>query len=126
MGICYEMMKYYLNNLIVWYGIVNKGKKEGKWEYYIYEGKKMYDIWYFDIIIIILVGVCFKLKGILIDFDDKGKEKSRSYVVECFEKYDCVYMDYFEECMFIIIWEKDIVLYCMNGFVKNYYDNGVV
>lgn len=125
-GIRYEMTKFYPNNLMARHGFVNKGKKEGKWEYYSYEGTKVYDVNYFDTIITTPAGVRFKSKGILTDFDEKGNPKSRSYMVERFEKYDCAHTDHLEERMMITIWEKDTAVHRMNGFVKNYYDNGVV
>jgi hypothetical protein len=42
------------------------------------------------------------------------------------EKYDCAHTDHYEIRQFYTTWEADESLGRMNGFVQNFYDNGVL
>jgi len=125
-GINYTMTKYYPNDQVARIGKVIDGKKTGLWNYYSYEGREMYRVQYFDSIIKISDSVKFRTKGILTYLDEKGAETSRSYIIEKFEKYDCAHTDHYEERMLATIWEKDTSVHRINGYAKNYYDNGVL
>lgn len=125
-GIKYQMTKYYPNDTIARDGEISSGKKVGCWKYYDYYGKLLYEVDYADSILTINDSVQFKSKGILIDFDDQGKKISESFVIEKFEKYDCSHTDHYEIRQLMTIWDGNDSLDLMNGYVKNYYDNGVL
>ncbi len=125
-GIDYTMTKYYPNDKIAREGMISKGKKVGCWNYYSYDGRFLYEVDYADTIIAVNDSIRFKSKGILTYVDEKGDPLSHSYVIEKFEKYDCSHTDHYEERMLYAFWEKDTSVHRMNGYVKNYYDNGVL
>jgi len=125
-GINYHMTKYYPNDTIARDGDIESGKKAGCWQFFSYEGKKLYEVDYFDTIITVQDSIRFKSKGILTYLDEQGNPASHSYIVEKFEKYDCAHTDHYEVRMLITFWEKDPSVQRMNGYVKNYYDNGVL
>jgi antitoxin component YwqK of YwqJK toxin-antitoxin module len=124
-GVNYHMTKYYPNDTIARDGDIEKGKKTGCWQFYDYEGRKLYEVDYFDTIVV-FDSVRFKSKGILTSLDAGGNEVAKSYIVEKVEKYDCSHTDHHEVRMLIAFWEKDTSAHRMNGYVKNYYDNGVL
>lgn len=123
-GVNYKMTKYYPNDTIARTGQVTKGKKTGVWNYYNYYGTKLLTVTYFDSIIKVNDTLKFNSKGILTYLDAKGNELSKSYIIEKFEKYDCAHTDHNEERMLYCFWEKDTAQHRMNGYAKNYYDNG--
>ncbi len=125
-GIDYHMTKYYPNDTIARDGGISKGKKVGCWEFYSYEGELLYEVDYRDSLLSINDSVQFKSKGILTDFDAAGNKLSESFVIEKFEKYDCSHTDHYEIRQLMTIWEANDSLGRMNGYVKNYYDNGVL
>ena len=125
-GIDYTMTKYYPNDTVARYGNISSGKKVGCWNYYSYEGEELYQVDYFDTVISVNDTVKFKSKGILTYLDPAGNPTSHSYVIEKFEKYDCSHTDHYEERMLYTMWEKDSTIHRINGYAKNYYDNGVL
>lgn len=125
-GIDYHMTKYYPNDTVAREGEISAGKKVGCWNYYSYEGEKLYEVDYFDTIIKLNDSIQFKAKGLLTDFNAKGKEISKSFIIEKFEKYDCSHTDHYEIRQLYTIWQAHDSLKCMNGYVKNHYDNGVL
>ncbi len=125
-GITYTMTKYYPNDTIARHGMVEKGKKVGCWEYYNYEGLKLLEVDYFDTILTLYDSIKFKSKGVLTYLDAKGQELSKHYVIEKIEKYDCSHSDHHEERMLYCFWEKDTAQHRINGYTKNYYDNGAL
>lgn len=125
-GIDYHMTKYYPNDTIARDGLLSKGKKVGCWKYYSYEGEMLYEADYFDTILVINDSVSFKSKGILTDYDANGNKLYDAYIIEKFEKYDCSHTDHYEIRQLFTIWESNDSLGRMNGYVKNYYDNGVL
>lgn len=125
-GINYKMTKYYPNDSIARRGTITAGKKTGFWESWNYEGKKLYEVQYFDSIMAINDSVRFKSKGILTLLDTNGRAICKSYIVEKVEKYDCSHTDHHEVRMFRTFWERDTSMHRINGYVKNYYDNGVL
>lgn len=125
-GIDYHMTKYYPNDTIARDGEISAGKKVGCWKYYSYEGEMLYEVDYFDTILKINDSISFKAKGLLTDFNAQGKEISKSYIIEKFEKYDCSHTDHYEIRQLYTIWQAHDSLKCMNGYVKNHYDNGVL
>ena len=125
-GIDYHMTKYYPNDTIARDGEISSGKKVGCWNYYSYEGERLYEVDYFDSIIKINDSIQFKAKGILTDYNSKGKITSKSFIIEKFEKYDCSHTDHYEIRQLYTIWESNDSIHRMNGYVKNYYDNGVL
>lgn len=125
-GINYSITKYYPNDSIARFGNISKGKKVGYWKHFSYEGKALYEVNYFDTILSINDSIRFKSKGILTYLNDKGKPTSKSYIIEKVEKYDCSHADHNEERMLYTFWEADTSQHRINGYVKNYYDNGAI
>ena len=125
-GINYHMTKYYPNDTVARDGELSKGKKVGNWKFYSYEGEKLYEVNYFDTILVVNDSVQFKSKGILTDYNAAGQKLSESHIIEKFEKYDCSHTDHYEIRQLMTIWQASDTLNRMNGYVKNYYDNGVL
>lgn len=125
-GVKYHMTKYYPNDTIARDGSLDQGKKVDLWKFFDYEGELLYEVDYFDSVLILNDSIRFKSKGILSDFDNSGNLISKSYIIEKFEKYDCSHSDHYEVRQLYTIWEADVSLGRMNGKVKNYYDNGVM
>jgi antitoxin component YwqK of YwqJK toxin-antitoxin module len=125
-GINYSITKYYPNDSIARFGNIAKGKKVGYWKHFSYEGKALYEVTYFDTILSINDSIRFKSKGILTYLNEKGQPTSKSYIIEKVEKYDCSHADHNEERMLYAFWEADTSQHRMNGYVKNYYDNGAI
>lgn len=123
-GIDYTLTKYYPNDVIARTGHISKGKKVGCWNYYSYEGLKLMEVDYFDTLIVINDSTKFKAKGILSYLDKTGNVTSKSYIIEKIEKYDCAHTDHNEERMLYCFWDKNPKQDRINGYVKNYYDNG--
>ena len=125
-GIKYNMTRYYPNNAVARDGQISSGKKVGLWKFYSYEGEFLYEVKYADSIITLNDSIQFKSKGVLRDYDSKGKMISQSYIIEKFEKYDCSHTDHYEIRQLYTFWEANDSLKLRNGYVKNHYDNGVL
>ena len=125
-GVDYSITKYYPNDTIARDGSISSGKKVGCWKYYSYEGEFLYEADYFDTIIKVNDSIQFKAKGILTDYNKLGQKVSESYIIEKFEKYDCSHTDHYEIRQLMTIWQGKDSMDRMNGYVKNYYDNGVL
>lgn len=125
-GINYHMTKYFPNDSVSRDGALSAGKKTGCWQFFSYEGEKLYEVEYFDTILKLNDTVQFKSKGILYDYNAKGDLLSKSYIIEKFEKYDCSHTDHYEIRQFYTFWQAHDSLHRINGYVKNYYDNGVL
>ncbi len=125
-NIRYHMTKYYPNDTISRDGSIENGKKTGCWRYYNYKGDLLYEVDYFDTILTINDSIRFRSKGILTDFDTDGSILYHSHIIEKFEKYDCAHTDHYEIRQLYTVWEADDSLGRMNGFVRNFYDNGTL
>lgn len=125
-GIDYTMTKYYPNDTIAREGFISKGKKTGCWSYYNYFGTKLMEVDYFDTLLTINDTLKFNSKGVLTYVDTLGNELSKSYIIEKIEKYDCAHSDHNEERMLYGFWERDTLQHRINGYTKNYYDNGAL
>lgn len=125
-ALSYHITKYFPNDTVSRDGQVKAGKKIGLWKYYDYYGEFLYEVNYFDTLLVINDSIKFKAKGILTDYNKKGDKISESYVIEKFEKYDCSHSDHYEIRQLKTIWQKNDTVDRMNGFVRNYYDNGVL
>jgi len=125
-GIDYHMTKYYPNDSVARDGGISAGKKVGCWKFRSYEGELLYEADYFDTIVKVNDTIQFRSKGILTDYDAQGNKLSESYIIEKFEKYDCSHSDHYEIRQFMTIWEASDSVGRKNGYVKNYYDNGVL
>ncbi len=125
-GINYHMTKYFPNDTVSRDGALSAGKKTGCWQFYAYDGEKLYEVDYYDTIIRLNDSIQFKSKGVLTDFNRKGDLLSKSYIIEKFEKYDCSHTDHYEIRQFYTFWQAHDSLHRINGYVKNYYDNGVL
>jgi antitoxin component YwqK of YwqJK toxin-antitoxin module len=125
-GLAYHMTKYYPNDTIARDGQIDDGKKTGYWKFFDYEGEFLYDVNYFDSIITVNDSIMFKSKGVLTDYDKDGKKLYEAFILEKMEKYDCAHTDHYEIRQLYTTWEADESLGRMNGFVQNFYDNGVL
>lgn len=125
-GLKYHMTKFYPNDTIARIGEIVDGKKIGEWQFYDYDGTHLYDVNYFDSVIVLNDSIRFKSKGVLTDIDDSGNELFKAFIIEKMEKYDCAHTDHYEIRQLYTTWEADDSLGRMNGFVQNFYDNGVL
>ncbi len=125
-GIKYHMTKYYPNDSIARDGDLDDGNKAGCWKFYSYEGELLYEVEYFDTIITLNDSIKFRSKGVLSELDSAGNVQYEAYIIEKFEKYDCSHSDHYEIRQYYTIWESDSSHHRINGYVKNYYDNGVL
>ncbi|MCH2223253.1 MAG: hypothetical protein MK066_00695 [Crocinitomicaceae bacterium] len=125
-GIDYQLTKYYPNDTVARDGKIEKGKKAGCWEYFSYNGEKLYEANYFDTLLIINDSIRFKSKGIYSEFDSNGEVVYESYIIEKSERYDCSHSDHYEVRQLKTIWQAEDSLNRMNGHVYNYYDNGSI
>lgn len=125
-GIKYHVTKYFPDQIISRDGPIKAGKKVGCWYYNNYAGRKLYEIEYFDTILVVNDSIKFKAKGIRTDLDSLGNPLHTSWVIEKIENYDCSHTDHYEVRQFMTIWEKDKSMNRMNGYVKNYYDDGTL
>jgi antitoxin component YwqK of YwqJK toxin-antitoxin module len=122
----YYLIKYFPNDNIAREGAFNDSKKNGLWKFYNYEGQKLYEINYFDSLITLNDSIEFKSVGEKFEYDLNGKLLSKSYVIEKTEKYDCSNSDHYEIRQFYTTWQANDTLKRINGYVKNYFDNGVI
>lgn len=125
-GVDYELTKYYPNDTVARIGKISKGKKVGYWKHFSYEGKPLYEVTYFDTLLTINDSVKFKSKGVLTYLDSNNRALSKSYIIEKVEKYDCSHTDHTEERMLYGFWQADEKQGRINGYAKNYYDNGAI
>lgn len=125
-GIKYHMTKYYPNDTIARDGNLDDGKKIGLWKYYNYDGLFLYEVDYKDSIFSLNDSIRFHSKGIYTKFSDSGDTIYKAHIIERFEKYDCAHTDHYEIRQLYTIWEKNTSVGRMDGFVQNFYDNGVI
>ena len=125
-GIDYHMTKYYPNDTIARDGEISAGKKVGCWKYYNYYGVLLNEVDYQDSIITLNDSIQFKSKGIITDYNEKGKPIRKSFIIEKFEKYDCSHTDHYEIRQLYTTWQANDTMKFKNGYVKNHYDNGVL
>ncbi|MDB2657125.1 hypothetical protein N9Y60_03615, partial [Crocinitomicaceae bacterium] len=125
-GVDYHLTKYFPNDTISRDGAIAEGKKTGLWEFFSYEGVKLYEVNYFDTVLVVNDSIKFKAKGIYTDVDSLGNELFRAYIIEKSERFDCSHKDHYEVRQFYTISEVDDSLGRMNGEVFNYYDNGTL
>lgn len=125
-GVDYHLTKYFPNDTISRDGDIIEGKKSGYWEFFGYDGEKLYEVNYFDTLLVINDSIKFISKGIYTDIDSLGNELFRAYIIEKSERFDCSHKDHYEVRQFYTISETDDSLGRMNGQVFNYYDNGTL
>jgi antitoxin component YwqK of YwqJK toxin-antitoxin module len=122
----YVITKFYPNGNISRIGTITHGKKTGNWKYYNYTGKFLYEIDYYDTLIIINDSIQFTAKGEQTNYNDGGKKICKSYITEKYNKYDCSHSDHYEIRQYYTFWERKKSDQRINGYVKNYYDNGTL
>lgn len=122
----YRMTKYYPNDTIARDGDLLDGQKIGHWDFYSYDGEHLYHINYFDSIIEINDSIRFKSKGLYSELSPKGDTLFEALILEKSEKYDCAHTDHYEIRQYMTLWEASDTLQRMNGFVRNFYDNGTL
>lgn len=124
--IAYHMTKYYPNDTVARDGKLDHGKKVGLWKFYDYEGELLYFVDYKDSILNINDSIKFKSKGIYYEVDENEDTLFTAHIIEKFEKYDCSHTDHYEIRQLYTIWQASDSIGRMNGYVRNYYDNGVL
>lgn len=122
----YHMTKYFPNDTVSRDGWLDDGKKIGHWKFFDYEGELLYMVDYQDSILNINDSIRFKSKGIYIEVDAAGDTLYTAHIIEKHEKYDCSHTDHYEIRQLYTIWQANDSLGRMNGYVRNYYDNGVL
>lgn len=122
----YHMTKFYPNDTIARIGKIIDGKKVGDWKFYDYNGTFLYEVDYADTILHLNDSVRFKSKGILTNYNAAGEATFKAHIIEKMEKYDCAHTDHYEIRQLYTIWEASDTVGRMNGFVQNFYDNGVL
>ena len=125
-GVDYHLTKYFPNDTISRDGDIVKGKKSGHWEFFSYDGEKLYEVNYFDTLLVVNDSIKFNAKGIYTDLDSTGNELFRAYIIEKSERFDCSHKDHYEVRQFYTISEVNDSLGRMNGEVVNFYDNGTL
>ncbi len=121
--------KYYPNEQIAREGKYNQLDvyrglfKAGLWKTYTYNGLKLHEIIYKDSIVVIN-GIKFPIRGTQVEFDTLGNVISNRLLLEELETYECSSDDYYAERQFICL--SSTVPTKMNGWTKNYYDNGTL
>lgn len=125
-GVDYHLTKYFPNDTVSRDGAIVDGKKSGFWEFFNYDGEKLYEVNYFDTVLVVNDSIKFKAKGIYTDLDSLGNELFRAYIIEKTERFDCSHKDHYEVRQFYTISEVEDSLGRMNGEVFNYYDNGTL
>lgn len=121
----YRILKYYGNGQVAREGELFGSDKVGNWKHYSYDGKLLYEINYADTSIQINDSLSFQSRGTFTLYDTLGTKISQSYIIKSFEKYDCSNNDHYTIRQFYTFWEKEGTNR-INGYVKNYYDNGVL
>lgn len=122
----YRTRVYFPNGKIMREGVIRSENQSGLWDFYNYEGEKMYVVNYFDSLVKLNDSIEFKTFGILSALDTSGNVISKSLIIEKNEKYDCLHSDYYQIRQFYTFWQANDTLKRINGFVKNRYDNGVL
>ncbi|GAB5417372.1 MAG: hypothetical protein Crog4KO_29540 [Crocinitomicaceae bacterium] len=125
-GVDYHLTKYYPNDTISRDGDIIEGNKSGHWEFFSYDGEKLYEVNYFDSLLVVNDSIKFNSKGIYTELDSAGNELFRAYIIEKSERFDCSHKDHYEVRQFYTISEVDDSLGRMNGEVFNFYDNGTL
>jgi len=125
-GLNYHMTKFYPNDTIARIGRIDDGKKIGHWDFYDYDGVYLYKVNYKDSIIRLNDSILFKSKGLLTKYNANGDSLYKAHIIEKMEKYDCAHTDHYEIRQLYTVWEASDTLNRMNGYVRNYYDNGVL
>lgn len=125
-GVNYHLTKYFPNDTIARVGQMKEGKKSGFWEFFSYDGEKLYEVDYFDSVLVVNDSIKFNSKGIYTGLDSLGNEIYRSYIIEKSERFDCSHKDHYEVRQLYTIWELEDSTHRMNGEVINYYDNGTI
>lgn len=125
-GVDYHLTKYYPNDTVARDGAMVDGKKSGHWEFFSYDGEKLYEVNYFDSVIVLNDSIKFNSKGIYTDVDADGNELFTAYIIEKSERFDCSHKDHYEVRQFFTISEAHDSLHRMNGEVFNFYDNGTL
>lgn len=125
-GVDYYMTKYYPNDTVARAGNVVEGKKSGYWEHFNYDGQKLYEVNYFDSLIVVNDSIKFNSKGVYTGLDLDGNETYCAYIIEKSERFDCSHKDHYEVRQLYTSWQADDSVGRMNELVYNYYDNGTL
>jgi len=119
--------KYFPNHNIAREGIlIGEKTKHGWWNFYDYDGNKLYAIEYKDTVFMVNNSVKLDAMGTYYEYDSKGTLKSKRLVIMETEKYDCSHSDYYAIRQYVTIWDAPDSTDKMNGVIRNYYDNGVI
>lgn len=123
----YFLTKYYPDNTLAREGRINDmEEKIGNWNYYHYNGNKLYSIHYGDSIIKVNDSIEFKTYGKYYKVNTSGDTTMIGYITEMDSKYDCANTDHYEIRQFYFPNQLNDDKNLRNGTIKHYYDNGVL
>ncbi|ASS47862.1 MAG: hypothetical protein A3D31_18450 [Candidatus Fluviicola riflensis] len=120
--------KLYPNGNIARRGYRIGDKNWGDWDFYNYNGQRLYSIDY-GTMTIVMHGITYtesEIKGVYIEYDSLGEQICRGALIEELEKYDCAHSDYYAIRQFIIIEDRQDEYERTNGPMKYYFDNGML
>ncbi|MDH4474806.1 MAG: hypothetical protein QE487_19530 [Fluviicola sp.] len=120
--------KLYPNGNIARRGYRIGDKSWGDWDFYNYDGQRLYSIDY-GTQTVVMHGVTYsesEIKGEYIEYDSLGNEICKGYVIEELEKYDCAHSDYYAIRQFILLEDRQDSYERTNGLMKYYFDNGML
>ena len=120
--------KLYPNGNIARRGYRIGDKSWGDWDFYNYNGQRLYSIDY-GIQTVVMHGVTYseaEIKGEYVEYDSLGGVICRGSMIEELEKYDCAHSDYYAIRQFIIIEDREDTYERTNGPMKYYFDNGML
>jgi antitoxin component YwqK of YwqJK toxin-antitoxin module len=118
-------------------GEVVKEGAFGKSEFYSYSPIKIslwkynppyqnaFTVFYHDTLLQLNDSLSFNSKGIFTDLDEAGIPISKRHIIEDQQLYNCGQNETYDINTYYVIYEKDSSQHLINGFVKNYYTNGV-
>ncbi len=121
--------KLYPNGNIARRGFRFAYKNYGDWDFYSYEGRRLYSIDY-GTQTVTIDGIIYpeeEIKGVYIEYDSLGNQVCRGFMIEELEKYDCAHSDYYAIRQFVITEDRPGDAYeRTNGPMRYYFDNGML
>jgi antitoxin component YwqK of YwqJK toxin-antitoxin module len=120
--------KLYPNGKIARRGYRINDKNWGDWDFYNYNGQRLYSIDY-GTQTVVLNGVTYseaEIKGDYTEYDSLGNEICKGFLIEELEKYDCAHADYYAIRQFVLTEDKEDAYERTNGPMRYYFDNGML
>lgn len=125
--VAYYLTKYYPDNTMAREGRVNaKEEKEGVWDYYHYNGNKLYSVHYGDSTIKLNDSVLLHTYGKYYQLNADKDTTMIGFITDMDSKYDCANTDHYEIRQFYFPNKLNTAKNLIDGEIKHYYDNGVL